>query len=83
MIVTPAAGAARTKLGKNDMNAFDMQGFGKENIDVALKSADAVTKGMQAMAVEAVDYSKRSFDASGAAFEKLFAAKSLDKAVAV
>lgn len=65
------------------MNAFDMQGFGKENIDVALKSADAVTKGMQAMAVEAVDYSKRSFDASGAAFEKLFAAKSLDKAVAV
>lgn len=64
------------------MTAFDIQGFGKEHIDVALKSADAVTKGMQAMAVEAVDYSKRSFDASGAAMEKLLAAKSLDKAVA-
>lgn len=63
------------------MNAFDIQGFGKENIDVALKSVDAVTKGMQAMAVEAADYSKRSFDAGGAAVEKLLAAKSLDKAV--
>jgi hypothetical protein len=75
--------AAGAKMGQTTMNAFDMQGFGKENIDVALKSVDAVTKGMQAMAVEAVDYSKRSFDASGAAVEKLLAAKSIDKAVAV
>ncbi len=65
------------------MSAFDIQGFGKQNMDVALKSADAVSKGVQAMAVEAVDYSKRSFDAGGAAFEKLAAARSLDKAVAV
>lgn len=65
------------------MGAFDIPGFGKDNIDVALKSADAVAKGMQAMAVEAVDYSKRSFDAGGAAIEKLLAAKSLDKAVEV
>lgn len=63
------------------MSAFDIQTFGKDNIDMALKSADAVTKGMQAMAVETVDYSKRSFDASGAAVEKLLAARSLDKAV--
>ena len=63
------------------MSAFDIQGFSKENIDVALKSVDAVSKGMQAMAAEAVDYSKRSFDANGAAVEKLMAAKSLDKAV--
>ncbi len=65
------------------MSAFDIQGFGKDNIDAVLKSADAVTKGMQAMAVEAVDYSKRSFDASGVAVERLFSAKSLDKAVEV
>ncbi len=65
------------------MSAFDIQGFGKDNIDAALKSADAMTKGMQAMAVEAVDYSKRSLDASGAAVEKLLSAKSLDKAVEV
>ena len=65
------------------MSAFDIQGFSKESIDAALKSADAVSKGMQAMAVEAVDYSKRSFDASGAAAERLLSAKSLDKAVEV
>ena len=63
------------------MNAFDIQGFSKENIDAALKSVDAVTKGMQAMAVEAVDYSKRSFDAGGAAVERLLVANTLDKAV--
>ena len=65
------------------MNAFDIQGFGKDNIDAATKSADAVAKGFQALAVEAVDYSKRSMDASGAIVEKLLAAKSLDKAVEV
>ena len=65
------------------MSAFDIQSFGKENIDVALKSADAVNKGIQAIAVEAVDYSRRSFDASGEAVEKLLGARSLDKVVEV
>ena len=65
------------------MSAFDVQGFGKDNMDVALKSADALAKGIQAITVEAVDYSRRSFDASGEAVEKLLAARSLDKAVEV
>ena len=65
------------------MSAFDMQGFGKENMDMAMKSADAMSKGFQAMASEAMDYSKRSMDASGAAMEKLLAVQSLDKAVEV
>jgi len=78
-----AAGAAGVTPGTNAMNAFDMQGFGKDNVDVAMKSVDAFTKGFQAIATEAMDYSKRSLDASGAAFEKLLAVKSLDKAVEV
>jgi hypothetical protein len=78
----PQGGAAPAR-GTARMNAFDMQGFGKDNIDAALKSANAVAKGIQAMAAEAVDYSKRSIDASGTAVEKLLAAKSLDKAVEV
>ena len=61
----------------------DVQKIGKDNVDVALKSADAVTKGFQAIAAESADYSKRSFEAGSAALEKLFAAKSLDKAVEV
>lgn len=65
------------------MNSFDMQGFGKDNMDAAMKSADAVAKGVQAIAVEAADYSKRSFDATGAVVEKLLGAKSIEKAVEV
>ena len=65
-------------------NGFDsIQNFGKDNVDVALKAADAVTKGFQTIASEAADYSKRSFEASTAAFEKLAAAKSVDTVVAL
>ncbi|HVY20153.1 MAG TPA: phasin family protein [Bauldia sp.] len=65
-------------------NAFDsIQNFGKDNVDIALKAADAVTKGFQAIASEAADYSKRSFEAGTAAFEKLAAAKSIDTVVAL
>ena len=75
------ASVGPSKERETEMSAFDIQGFSKENIDAALKSVDAVTKGMQAMAVEAVDYSKRSFDAGGAAVERLLVANTLDKAV--
>ncbi len=65
-------------------NGFDsMQSFGKENMDLAMQSVDAVGKGFQAIAAEAADYSKRTLDASTSAFEKLAAAKSLDKAFEV
>jgi hypothetical protein len=65
-------------------NAFDsMQGFGKDNMDVAMKSADVVAKGFQAIASEAAAYGQRSFEASSAAFEKLAAAKSVDAVVAL
>ena len=61
----------------------DFQKMGKDNVDVAMKSADAVTKGFQALATEAADYSKQSFEAGAAAMEKLIAAGSFDKAVEV
>jgi hypothetical protein len=61
----------------------DFQKFGKDNVDVAMKSANAVTKGFQTLASEAADFSKQSFEAGSAAFEKLLAAGSFDKAVAV
>ena len=63
---------------------FDsMQTFGKDNMDVALKSADAVTKGFQAIAAEAAEFQKRSLDAGASAFEKLASTKSLEAAAAV
>jgi hypothetical protein len=66
------------------INGFDnFDKLSKDNVDVAMKSADAFTKGLQAIATESADYSKRSFEAGSEAFEKLLAAKSLDAAVEV
>ncbi len=61
----------------------DMQKFSKDQVDVAMESIGAFSKGFQALASEAADYSKESFEAGSAALEKLLSAQSLDKAVAV
>ena len=66
------------------INGFDdIQKLSKDNVDIALKSAGAVTKGFQAIASETADYSKKSFEAGSAAFEKLLGVQSLDKAIEV
>ena len=65
------------------MTNEDMQSFGKNSVDVALTSFGAWTKGAQAIAVEVVDYSKKSAESSAAAWEKLMGAKSLEKALEV
>lgn len=64
------------------INGFeDIQKMGKDNADVAMKSAGAMSKGLQTLATEAADYSKQSFEAGTAAFEKIVSAGSFDKAV--
>ncbi len=63
------------------MNSYDdVSKVGKELMDNNLKSFAAVTKGFQAIAGEANDYSKSSFEAGSAVIEKLANAKSLEKA---
>jgi phasin family protein len=64
-------------------NIDDMQSFGKDNMDATMKSFGAMSKGVQAIAVEVADYSKKSFEESSAAIEKLFGAKTIDKAIEV
>ncbi|MEJ1158767.1 phasin family protein [Prosthecomicrobium sp. N25] len=61
----------------------EMQKATKENMDNAMKSIGVVSKGVQAIAVEVADYSKKSFEQSSATVEKLFGAKTLDKAIEV
>src|SRR6202521_2030940 len=61
----------------------DIQKISKENVDTALKSFGAVSKGVQAIAVEVADFNKKSFEEGTAALEKLLGAKSLDKAIEV
>ena len=56
----------------------DVQKFMKDNLDQATKSAGAVTKGFQAIAAEATDFTKKSVEESSKYFEKLMGAKSLD-----
>jgi phasin family protein len=64
-------------------NLDDMQKLGKDNMDATLKSFGAVSKGVQAIAVEFADYSKKSFEEGTAAIEKLFGAKTIEKAIEV
>ena len=65
------------------MTSEDMQKFGKDSMDTAMTCWGAWTKGTQAIAVEMVDFSKKSVEGSAAAWEKLIGAKSLEKAIEV
>jgi len=64
-------------------NLDELQKLTKDNTDIALKNFNTVSKGVQAIAVEVADYSKKSFEEGTAALEKLFGAKTLDKAIEV
>jgi hypothetical protein len=64
-------------------NFEDIQKIGKENVDVCMKQFGTVSKGWQAIATEFADYSKKSFEDGSAALEKLFGAKTLEKAIEV
>ncbi len=61
----------------------DMQKFGKDNMDAAMKSFGAMSKAGQQIATEVADYSKKSFEDSTKVMEKLIGAKSLDKAIEI
>ena len=64
-------------------NFDDLQQVGKDNVEVAMKSMGALSKGAQAIAVEVADYTKKSFEDGTAALEKLFGVKTFDKAIEV
>ena len=61
----------------------DVQKLGKDNMDATLRSFGAFSKSLQAITVEIADFSKKVFEQSTAATEKLMGAKSLEKAIEV
>ena len=61
-------------------NLEDMQKYTKVQMDAATAATATMTKGMQTIAAEATDYSKKSFETSSATFEQLIAAKTPDAA---
>ena len=65
------------------MSTDPMQNFGKDGMDVAMKAFGVWSRNAQAIATEVADYSKRSFEESATAFQKLIGAKSLEKAMEV
>jgi hypothetical protein len=64
-------------------NFDDMQKYGKDHMDTTMKAWGHVSKGVQAIAAETADYSKKSFEEGSAALEKLLGAKSLEKAIEI
>ncbi len=66
------------------MQQFEtIQKLGKDNTEAALKTFGAISKGAQAITVEAADYAKRAYEQGTTTFEKLVGAKSLEKAIEI
>ena len=63
------------------MKIDEFQTFGKDGFEAYVASSNALTKGFQAIAQETADFSRKSFEKGTAAFEKLTAAKSVEKAL--
>ncbi len=58
----------------------DASKYGKDAMDNMLKSYSAFAQGMQTLTSEATDFSKKSYEHNAAAMEKMFGAKSFEKA---
>ena len=65
------------------MTTESMQKFGNDTMDAGMTAAAAWTKAAQAIAVEFVDYTRKSAESSAAAWERLLGAKTLESAVEV
>ncbi|HMB47570.1 MAG TPA: phasin family protein [Afifellaceae bacterium] len=64
------------------MNGFEeLQKTSKESMNKAMESYGTMSKGLQAIATESADYSKKSFEEGAAHLESLMSAKSFDVAV--
>lgn len=61
----------------------DAGSFGKEWAQSSSRSFTSVSNAVQGIASEMADYTKASYEAGAAAFEKLFAAKSLEAALEI
>jgi phasin family protein len=65
-------------------NQFEeFQKYGKEHLETATSVAATLAKGLQTIAAETTDYSKKSLESNSAYVEKLLGAKSLDNAIQI
>jgi hypothetical protein len=64
-------------------NFEDFQKFGKDQLEAATAAATSLAKGLQTIAAETTDFSKKSLESGSAYVEKLLGAKSLDSAIQI
>jgi phasin family protein len=64
-------------------NMDEMQKFGKDNVEATMRSFGAASRSYQAIVAEMTNFSKKSFEDSSAAMERLLGAKTLEKAIEV
>jgi phasin family protein len=64
-------------------NFEEFQKYGKEQLEAATTVAASLAKGLQTIAAETTDYSKKSLENSSAFVERLLGAKSLDNAIQI
>jgi len=63
------------------VNFPDIKAFGKAPFEAFTAATASSTKGLQAIAAETTDYSKKSFEKSRVLFEKLSGVKKIDEAI--
>jgi len=61
----------------------DFQTFSKQQLEAVNAAAASVAKGLQEIATESSDYSKKAFATGSATFEKLVGAKSVETAIQI
>jgi hypothetical protein len=65
----------------NKGNQMANQKFNKPQLESAALTSQSFVKGLQAIAAETTDYSKKSLESGSAFLEKLFGVKSLEPAI--
>lgn len=61
----------------------DFQKFSKDQVEAFTAASSTLTKGLQDIAAETSDYSKKAFAAGTATYEKLLGARSVESAVQI
>jgi hypothetical protein len=64
-------------------NVEELQKFGKQQIEAATAVTTSLSKGLQEIAVETTDYSKKTIAANTSVLEKLLGAKSIETAIQI
>lgn len=61
----------------------DLDKYSKDNVDAAMNSFGVISKGIQALAVGAADYSKKSLEQGAEALERILSATSIEQALEI